>query len=93
MEQIDILKNFITDNFLFGKGNSLNYETDFLKEGIIDSIGILELVCFVEETFNFGVDEEEILHENFSSISKLNKYINQKLNINSMVEKCAASQE
>ncbi len=90
MEQIEKIKNFVVNNFLFGKGDILDYETDFLKKGIIDSIGVLELVCYVEETFNFSVQEEEILQENFSSLTKLNDYINHKLNqIPEKVQKCA----
>lgn len=90
MEQIEKLKNFVINNFLFGKGDILEYDTDFLEKGIIDSTGILELVCFVEESFNFSVQDDEIVPENFSSLTKLNEYINQKLNhISSVVKKCA----
>ena len=90
MEQIEKLKNFVINNFLFGKGDILEYDTDFLEKGIIDSIGILELVCFVEESFNISVQDDEILQENFSSLAKLNDYINNKLNqIPKVVNKCA----
>ncbi len=94
MEQIEKLKAFITNNYLFGKEDEFNCETDFLEKGIIDSTGILELVCFVEETFNFSVQDDEIVPENFSSLIKLNEYVNRKLNNNSvMVNQCAESQE
>ena len=90
MEQIEKLKNFVINNFLFGKADILEYDTDFLEKGIIDSIGILELVCFVEESFNISVQDDEILQENFSSLTKLNDYINNKLNqIPKVVNKCA----
>ncbi len=90
MEQIENLKNFVVNNFLFGKGNLLEYETDFFEKGIIDSTGILELVCFVEETFNITVQDDEIIPENFSSLTKLDKYISQKLNhISEVIKKCA----
>ncbi len=90
MEQIEILKEFVISNFLFGKSTILEYDTDFLEKGIIDSIGILELVCFVEETFNFKVLDDEILHNNFSSLTKLNNYINLKLGkLQKVVQKCA----
>jgi acyl carrier protein len=90
MEQIEILKEFVISNFLFGKSTALGYDTDFLEKGIIDSIRILELVCFVEETFNFKVLDDEILHNNFSSLTKLNNYINLKLDqLQKVVQKCA----
>lgn len=90
MEQIDKLKDFVINNFLFGKNNLLAYDTDFFEKGIIDSTGILELVCFVEESFNISVQDDEIVPENFSSLTKLNEYINQKLNhISDVIKKCA----
>ncbi len=90
MEQIENLKNFVVNNFLFGKSNLLDFDTDFFEKGIIDSTGILELVCYVEETFNITVKDEEIIPENFSSLTKLNNYINQKLNhISEVIKKCA----
>ncbi len=94
MEQIEKLKAFITNNYLFGKEDKLSYETNLLEKGIIDSTGILELVCFVEETFNFSVQDDEIIPENFSSLNKLNDYVDRKLSKNSvLVSQCAASQE
>lgn len=94
MECIERLRNYVTENFLLGKGDLLMDNTDFFEKGIIDSTGILELVCYVEETFNFSVQDDEIIPENFSSLTKLNEYVNRKLNNKKeMVKQCAASQE
>jgi acyl carrier protein len=73
------LKAFIVENFLFGQSNSLDYDTDFFEKGIIDSTGIVELISFVEMTFNFTILDEELTLENFSSINKLTGFINRKL--------------
>ncbi len=75
MEIIDKLKTFIVDNFLFGQAESLENDTDFFEKGIIDSTGIVELVSFVEETFDITVQDEELIPENFSSINKVNEFI------------------
>ncbi|RLC79677.1 MAG: acyl carrier protein, partial [Chloroflexi bacterium] len=47
----------------------------FLEEGIVDSTGVLELVMFVEETFGVTVEDEEILPENFDSVTQLARYV------------------
>lgn len=73
------LKTFIVDNFLFGQADSLNNDTDFFENGIIDSTGIVELVSYVEETFNITVQDEELIPENFSSVNKVSEFINRKL--------------
>lgn len=50
----------------------------FLDKGIIDSTGVLELVSFIEETFNFKVEDEELIPDNLDSLSKLTSYIKKK---------------
>ena len=70
--------NYVTENFLFGS-NGLKDEDSFLEHGVVDSTGVLELVLFVEETFSIVVDDEEILPENFDSISSLEGYVTKKL--------------
>lgn len=71
---------YIADNFLFSEnGYQLPDDTSFLEEGIVDSTGVLELVMFVEETFNVTVEDEEIMPENFDSVSRLAAYIHRKI--------------
>ncbi len=78
MEPSEKLKTFIIDNFLFGQASSLDNDTDFFDKGIIDSTGIVELVSFVEETFNIIVKDEELIPENFSSINKVAEFVKRK---------------
>jgi len=75
----DTLKEFIFENFLVGLRKSGLDDTDsFLEKGIIDSTGVLELVAFVEETFGFEVEDEELVPDNFDSLARLETYIRQK---------------
>ena len=74
------IKKFIINNFLLGAGsNNLNDDDSFLEKGIIDSTGVLELVSFVEETFNIRVEDEELVPDNLDSLNKLVIYIKSKL--------------
>ena len=45
----------------------------------MDSTGVLELVMFIEETFGVTVADEEIVPENFDSVSQLAAYIRRKV--------------
>jgi acyl carrier protein len=75
----DQIRRYIADNFLFsGDGYALPDDASFLEEGIVDSTGVLELVMFVEEAFNIAVEDEEIVPENFDSVSQLAAYIRRK---------------
>ena len=67
---------FIVNNFLLGVDtNNLSDSDSFLEKGIIDSTGVMELVSFIEGTFNFRVEDEELIPDNLDSISKLVSYI------------------
>ena len=67
----DILFN--NDGYPYADGDS------FLEEGIIDSMGIMELVAFVEENFGINVQDEELVPDNFDSVEKLAAYVRRKL--------------
>jgi len=73
------LKIFITDKFLLGDDpKTLNDDDSFLERGIIDSTGVLELVSFIEDTFNIKVEDEELVPDNLDSLDKLISYIKKK---------------
>jgi acyl carrier protein len=81
------IKKFVIDNFLLGVAtNNLNDDDSFLEKGIIDSTGILELVSFVESTFSFRVEDEELMPDNLDSLTKLTKYILKKQNNKNQTE-------
>ncbi len=73
------IRQFIVENFLFGKENGLKDDFSFMEEGIIDSTGVLELVNFLEEEFEIAIDDDEMLPENLDSISNVTKFIEGKV--------------
>ena len=73
------IREFVVENFLFGKDDGLNDDTSFLDEGIIDSTGILELVSFLEEEFTISVEDEELIPENLDSILNVVAYLEKKI--------------
>lgn len=80
MSQINAVKEFIIENFLFGEEEQLMPDTDFFDKGIIDSTGVIELVSFLEETFNITIDDEELIPQNLSSLNKVDIFLQKKLN-------------
>ena len=73
------IREFVVENFLFGKDDGLKDDTSFLDEGIIDSTGILELVSFLEEEFDIAVEDEELIPENLDSIANVTAYLEKKV--------------
>ena len=78
MSHIETIHEFIVENFLFGDGEQLTNETSFLDSGIIDSTGILELITFLEETYNITIEDDELVPENLDSLNNVVKFIGQK---------------
>ncbi|TYT23608.1 acyl carrier protein [Luteimonas viscosa] len=50
-----------------------------LESGIIDSIGVLTLVTWLEQEFGFLVEDDEVLPENLDSVASLVAYVGTKL--------------
>ena len=73
-----LLKEFITENFLFENSNCLNNEINLFEKGIIDSTGIIELISFIEVTFNISIKDEELVMENFLNINNIKEFIHKK---------------
>jgi acyl carrier protein len=74
------IKEFISSNLLFSNnGFPYGEEDSFLAKGIVDSIGIMELVAFIEENFKISVENSEITPMNFDSVAQLANYVRLKL--------------
>ena len=74
----DKVREFVVENFMFEEDENLKEDTSFLENGIIDSTGILELVTFLEETYEFAVEDDELIPENLDSIANIENYIKKK---------------
>jgi len=72
---IEVIREFVGENFLLGRENQLSDDASFLDEGIIDSTGVLELVAFLETQFEIQVDNAELTTENLDSIARVAAYV------------------
>lgn len=79
MDTVTHVRNFIIQNFLFGRAGSLKDDQSFLESGIIDSTGIIELVSFLEKTYGIGIGDDELIPENLDSINNISRFVSSKL--------------
>jgi acyl carrier protein len=76
--ELDI-HTFLTKNFLFTEDPSvLGRDASLLEQGIMDSTGVLELVCFLEQRFAITVLDEELVPENLDSVAKIVAFVERK---------------
>jgi acyl carrier protein len=75
---IQELRTFIVDNFLFGDASgrfTFSNDDSFQERGIVDSTGILELVCHLQERYGIEIDDSELVPENLDSVSKVARFL------------------
>ena len=73
------VRNYILENYLFTDDQSaLNSEDSLLEKGVLDSTGILEVIYFLEETFEIKIDDEEMIPENLDSVNNIVAFIERK---------------
>ncbi|MCL2626964.1 MAG: acyl carrier protein [Cystobacterineae bacterium] len=69
------IRSFISDTFFV---DDFEDGASFLKSGTIDSTGMMELVNFVEQSFGFKVEDNELVPENLDSLDNLVQFISRK---------------
>lgn len=75
------IEQFIITTFMFGINEIPFEETDsFLENGLLDSIGILELVEFIEKKYDITCEDDELIPENLDSLQNVAEYIIKKVN-------------
>ena len=68
----DRVMQFIKDTFLIDEVAS---DESFLASGILDSLGVMQLVAFVESELGVKVPEADLVPENFDSVARVAAYI------------------
>jgi acyl carrier protein len=73
------IQKFIITNLYYAADNPITEDDSFLETGVVDSMGVMELVAFIQSEFAIEVTQQEIVVENFDSIRKLANFVRQKL--------------
>ena len=83
MDIIKVLEEYIIDELMYSdhKQESIDPAENLIANGTIDSLGILKLTAFIENTFNIKIIDEDITKENFQSINTIKWLIEKKRNI------------
>ncbi len=69
---------FVLERFPFARQRGVAPGDSLLESGIVDSLGVLELIEFLERTFGISITEEDLLPENFDSIARMAGLVHRK---------------
>ena len=77
MDRKNVLSEYIKNEIIRNSNAQLDENEDLLGAGILDSLSILKLVAFVEESFGIQIPDEDVVFDNFKSVNALEEYLNQ----------------
>ncbi len=78
MSQTDrqqVILTFITAQLLDDRASELTADDELLGSGLIDSLGVMRLIRFLEEQFEVRVPPADVTIEHFSSVTTIVAYI------------------
>lgn len=73
-----LVHEFILSRFPAARTAGVGVEDELLESGIVDSMGVMEILLFVEERFGVALEDEEMIPENFHTIPALSELIHRK---------------
>ena len=77
---IDQLNDYIYQTFPRARQKPVALTDMLLEQGIVDSLGLLEVVVFIETTFEITVQDADMVADNFASIAAIAVYVERSLN-------------
>ena len=77
MEDIkSAIHNFILTELLNGEqSDDLDFDTNLLMAGLVDSLGMVRLLAFLQEQLEITIPPEDVTIENFISIDVMASYL------------------
>jgi len=74
------VRQFLADNFILDDGGAgLGADDSLTQAGVLDSMGVLELIMFIEQHFDVSIPDEDTLPENLDSVSRIVGYVSRRL--------------
>lgn len=73
------VRDFVLKQFPLARKGGIEPDDRWLETGLIDSLGILDLVHFLETEFSIHVSDEELSPENFQSLAAVVLFVDAKL--------------
>lgn len=75
MDKQSILAEYISKELAIGRKEPIGANEDLFARGVLDSLGVMRLVLFIEETFNLKVPDQDLVLENFKDVNTIARYL------------------
>ncbi len=75
------VRKFILKQFPLARHHQVKDSDPLLESGILDSLGVLEVVAFIEQEYSIHVSDDDLVLENFRSIDRIAAFILSRMKI------------
>jgi len=75
------IKGFIVTELMFEDNAAALTEETPLLEGVIDSLGLMQMISFIEEEFDVAIDDAEVTASNFRTVADIERLVEQKAKV------------
>jgi len=81
MEVNSTIRNFIMSEFKSNiQTEDISNDYSLIDSGVIDSVGIISLLNFLEKSFSVIISSDELMPENFDTINLITSFVEKKIN-------------
>lgn len=75
------LRAFVEENFLYMRPDFVLRDEDrLLERGVIDSMGVVEMITFIEDEFGVKTADDEISEANLGTLAAIAAFVSNKRN-------------
>jgi acyl carrier protein len=71
------LTDYITKELAIGRAKAIAPDDDLIANGVLDSLGLMQLVLFIEEKLSVRIPDEDVVIDNFRTVRILSTYLEQ----------------
>lgn len=75
LQPVARIRAFIVEHFPSARNRTLHGDERLLANGILDSLGVLDLVAFLEDEFGISVADDDLVPEHFESLRSLAAFV------------------
>ncbi|HEY7652064.1 MAG TPA: acyl carrier protein [Methylomirabilota bacterium] len=77
------IRAFLIEHFPSARGHALGEDDHLLANGILDSLGVLDLVGYLEREFGITVSDDDLLPEHFETLRRLTAFVEDRQSVGS----------
>lgn len=72
---VDSIRGFIRSQILNDTEADIDSDQDLLLSGTLDSLGVVQLIDFLETTYLISIPAQDVTLDNFSTLSLIDAYL------------------